>query len=281
MSAAATAGAAFPELHRPAGPAARPPLVLLHGGNVANWMWEPQVASFRDRVVVTPDLPGFGARVAEDWPGLDAVADDVIRRLDALDVEGPVDVAGLSLGAITTIRLLARHPERVRAAFVTGAALVGVGAVARLTSRAQLSAWRAPWFWRAQAAAFRIPADARALYVSHGLSVRRETAQAMFAEVYAGGVPAALADVDRPLLAVAGEKEPGEIRRSLVALGRRMPHARLRLAPGVHHIWSIEDVDLFNETLRAWIDEDRVDARLLPYGERERDPLSTANAADR
>jgi 3-oxoadipate enol-lactonase len=266
VTAAATANADFPELHRPAQPSTRPPLVLLHGGNVANWMWEPQVAAFRDRVVVTPDLPGFGARVAEDWPGLDAVADDLIRRLDGLGISGPVDVAGLSLGAVTTIRVLARHPERVRSALVTGAALVGVGPLARLTSRAQLSAWRAPWFWRAQAAAFRIPQDARELYVSHGLSVRRETAAAMLAEVYAGGVPAALETVDRPLLAIAGEKEPGEIRRSLTALGKRMPQARLRLAPGMHHIWSIEDVELFNATLRAWFDEGRPEERLLPFG---------------
>lgn len=264
MTAATTANAAFPELHRPALPSTRPPLVLLHGGNVANWMWEPQVAAFGDRVVVTPDLPGFGARVSEDWPGLDAVADDVIRRLDGLGIPGPVDVAGLSLGAVVTIRLLARHPERVRSALVTGAPLVGVGAMARLTARAQLSAWRAPWFWRAQAAAFRIPEDARELYVSHGLSVRRETAAAMLAEVYVGGVPAALQTADRPLLAIAGEKEPGEIRRSLTALGRRMPHARLRLAPGMHHVWSVEDVELFNSTLRAWFDEGRPEERLLP-----------------
>lgn len=266
MSDTTTANAVFPELHHPAEPSSRPPLVLLHGGNVANWMWEPQVAAFRDRVVVTPDLPGFGARVSDDWSGLDAAADDLIGRLDALGIAGPVDLAGLSLGAITTIRVLARHPERVRAALVTGAALVGVGPVARLTARSQLSAWRAPWFWRAQAAAFRIPAEARDLYVSHGLSVRRETAEAMFADVYTGGVPEALETVDRPLLAIAGEKEPGEIRRSLTALGRRMPHARLRLAPRMHHIWSIEDVELFNDTLRAWFDEGRPHEALLPFG---------------
>lgn len=281
MSGTTASPALFPELHRPAVPSAQSPLVLLHGGNVANWMWAPQVEAFGDRIVLTPDLPGFGVRVAEDWPGLDAAADGVIRRLDVLRLAGPVDVAGLSLGAVVALRLLARHPDRVRSVFVTGAALVGVGAAARLTSRVQLAVWGAPWFWRAQAAAFRLPDDSRERYVEHGLSVRRETAAAMLAEVYAGGVPEGLAAADRPLLAIAGEKEPGEIRRSLDALGRVMPGARLRLAPGMHHIWSIEDVALFNETLRAWIDEDRVDARLLPYGERERDPLSTANAADR
>ncbi|WP_228067126.1 alpha/beta fold hydrolase [Microbacterium paludicola] len=96
--------------------------------------------------------------------------------------------------------------------------------------------------------------------------MRRETAAAMLAEVYAGGVPAALQTVDRPLLAIAGEKEPGEIRRSLTALGKRMPQARLHLAPGMHHIWSIEDVELFNATLRAWFDEGRPEERLLPFG---------------
>jgi pimeloyl-ACP methyl ester carboxylesterase len=70
----------FPEVHRAEPDPAGRPLVLLHGGNVANWMWEPQVAAFTDRIVLTPDLPGFGQRVGEDWLGLDAMADGELPR---------------------------------------------------------------------------------------------------------------------------------------------------------------------------------------------------------
>ncbi|WP_240323327.1 alpha/beta fold hydrolase [Amycolatopsis ruanii] len=236
---------------------------MLHGGNAANWMWEPQVAALTDRTVLTPDLPGFGERGGEDWPGLDAVADDVVARVSARRVDGPFDLVGLSLGAVTAVRVLARHPGRVRSAFLTGAPLARPGAAVRHVARLQLLFWRAPWFWRALAAGFGLPAGARERYVAHGLSVRRETASAMFADVYARGVPAGVGDYAGPLLAIAGEKEDVVVRRSLATLARIAPQAQVRLAPGMHHIWNVEDTALFNEVLRAWL-TGTTDPRLLP-----------------
>lgn len=53
----------LPETHRLAAEATERPLVLLHGGNVANWMREPRVAAFADRVLHAGP-PGFGMRCA-------------------------------------------------------------------------------------------------------------------------------------------------------------------------------------------------------------------------
>ncbi|MGW5053616.1 alpha/beta fold hydrolase [Actinokineospora sp. NPDC004072] len=253
----------FPEVHRPAAGVAAPPLVLLHGGNVANWMWEPQLAAFTDRLVLTPDLPGYGERVGEPWPGLAAAADDVVARVAEHGVDGPFDLVGLSLGAVTALRVLARHPDRVRSAFLTGAPLTPAGAGMRLVARLQLALWRRPWFWHAQAAGMGLPADARAAYVAHALSVRRETAAAMNAEVCAGGLPPGLSGYRGPLLAVAGAKESAGIRASLRLIGDAAPQARLRLVPGMHHIWNVEDGALFNAVLRSWLDG-AVDPRLTP-----------------
>ncbi len=233
------------------------PLVMLHGGNVANWMWEPQLPAFTDRTVLTPDLPGFGERVSEDWPGLDAVADDVVAG-----TAGQFDLVGLSLGAVTALRVLARHPDRVRSAFLTSAPLTPAGAGMRLFGRLQLAFGQARWFWRAQATLFGLPADSRARYVTHGLSVRRENATAMTAEVCAGGVPADLVRYTGPLLAVVGEKDSAAVRGSLAAIAAVAPQTQLRIAPGMHHIWNVEDTDLFNGVLRAWLDG-TVDPRLV------------------
>ncbi|MGO2110387.1 MAG: alpha/beta fold hydrolase [Pseudoclavibacter sp.] len=280
---ATTASAHYPELHPPTAPAAAPsapdalgasgtapvpapdtaPLVLLHGGNVANWMWQPQVDAFGDRTVITPHLPGFGARVDEPWPGLGAAADDLVARLRSLGVDGPFHVAGLSLGGVVALHLHARHPSLVRSTLATGAALERVGASTRLAAKLQLRFWDAPWFWRAQAASFGLPQDSRELYVEHGLTIRSETAAAMLAEAYEGGVPTGLGDATAPLLAIAGEREPAVIRRSVERIGQVQPAAHLRIAPKMHHIWNIEDVDLFNGTLRAWLGGG-VDERLAP-----------------
>ena len=124
----------------------------------------------------------------------------------------------------------------------------------RATAKVQLLLWNAPWFWKAQAAAFRLPADSRSTYVEHGLSVSRETSRRILDEVTTGGVPHGLADFTAPLLAVVGEREPQSIRDSLHVIRDVAPHANVLLAPGMHHIWNVEDVDLFNETMRRWLD---------------------------
>jgi pimeloyl-ACP methyl ester carboxylesterase len=244
----------FADIHRPTATSDAPPVLLLHGGNVANWMWQPQVDTLDDRLVVTPDLPGFGSRVHEVWPGLPTVVDDLADRLAALRITTAVDVVGLSLGGLVALHLAARHPQVIRSMFITGATVKPPGLVVRATAKLQLLLWNAPWFWKAQAAAFRLPADSRSTYVEHGLSVSRATARRMFDDVTTGGVPQGLADFTAPLLAVVGEREPQSIRDSLHVIRDAAPHAEVRLAPGMHHIWSVEDVDLFNQTMRRWLD---------------------------
>ncbi|MFF5987891.1 alpha/beta fold hydrolase [Prauserella flavalba] len=244
----------FAELHEPATDTAAPPVLLLHGNAAASWMWAPQVEAFGDRLVVTPDLPGFGEHAGEVWPGLPEVADRVADRLAALGITTPVDVVGLSLGGIVALHLAARHPGLVRSLFVTGAMVTPLGSTVRATAKLQLLLWNAPWFWKAQAAAFRLPEDGRKTYVEHGLSVSRETARRVLADVTTGGVPDGLKHFTAPLLAVVGEREPRSTRRSLHAVRAAAPHAKVHVVPGMHHIWNVEDVALFNATMRHWLD---------------------------
>jgi len=217
-------------------------------------MWQPQVDVLDDRIVVTPDLPGFGVHAHEVWPGLPAVVDRLADRIAALRITTPVDVVGLSLGGNVALHLAARHPELIRSLFVTGAMMGRPGTTVRAMARFQLLLWNAPWFWKAQAVAFRLPADARSTYVEHGLSVSRETSRRILDEVTTGGVPPGLADLTAPLLATVGEREPRSTRDSLRLIRDVAPHADVRVVPKLHHIWNVEDVDLFNETMRRWLD---------------------------
>jgi pimeloyl-ACP methyl ester carboxylesterase len=92
-----------------------PDVVMVHGitGNLAVWHLNilPQLT---DRYrVLTYDLRGHGlSSTPPTHYTLDDMADDLVRLLDALDLERPV-VVGHSYGADIALYLAARNPERV------------------------------------------------------------------------------------------------------------------------------------------------------------------------
>jgi hypothetical protein len=49
--------------------------------------------------------------------------------------------------------------------------------------------------------------------------------------------------------AIVGEKEPRTFRDALSEVTSRAPQAVARLVPGMHHVWSVEDPELFHDTL--------------------------------
>ncbi|GAA1359232.1 alpha/beta hydrolase [Arthrobacter rhombi] len=258
--------AGYPEIHRPqrarADGKSAQTLVFLHGGNVANWMWDPQVKAFPAYQVFTPHLPGFGARAEEDWQGLDSAADDVAAFIAEEVEDGRVHLVGLSLGGVVGLRAVARHPELFASALFSGASVRPVGAAARVSSAAQLRFGDAEWFWKVQAGAFGIPAHSRQLYSDHGLSLRPENMKALVEEVYAGGLPGGLGDFAGRLLMVAGAREPAVVRKGFADVAAVRPNTEFRLAPGMHHQWSIEDPLFFNAMVRAWIERGEAHPRL-------------------
>jgi pimeloyl-ACP methyl ester carboxylesterase len=94
-----------------------PVLVLLHGFPLNRKIWSAQESSVGSIYrVIAPDLRGFGESAApEGVYTTDAMADDVIELLDALQLNEPVVLGGLSMGGYVAFDLLARYPRRFRA----------------------------------------------------------------------------------------------------------------------------------------------------------------------
>ncbi|MBC7441563.1 MAG: alpha/beta hydrolase [Ramlibacter sp.] len=229
-------------------------IMFLHGGTVAAWSWEPQVAGLADRHLLTPDLPGFGDRAAEVWVSLEQTADDVAALITEHGREGRVHLVGLSLGGLVAVHVMARHPGLLRSCLISGAPLGGVHGPARVLNSLQLPLWDRRWYWRAQAKAFGLPRDSVDLFVEDGLRIRADNARRVFDDVNRGGAPEGLRDYRGPLLAVAGERESRLVRDSFPLLLSRMPQTLTWIAPGMHHVWSIENVDLFTGMVRGWVD---------------------------
>ncbi len=100
-----------------AGPAGPRTVVMVHGGSVPYYIWDPTFealvrAGFR---VLRYDLYGRGWSDRPDAIyNADLFDGQLEQLLDALAITGPVDVVGLSMGGPISAAFANRHSERVR-----------------------------------------------------------------------------------------------------------------------------------------------------------------------
>lgn len=96
-------------------------LLLLHGFPLSSAMWEPQIEGLGEIVrVIAPDLRGLGESDSAEPPySLATLADDCAALLDALTIDDPVVVCGMSMGGYLAFEFYRRYPERVAALILT------------------------------------------------------------------------------------------------------------------------------------------------------------------
>ena len=102
-----------------------PPLVLIHGTASSLHTWDGWTEILRhERRIVRFDLPGFGLtgpNVDEDY-SVTRYVRTLKALLDRLGIEGPVDIAGNSLGGFVAWRYALANPDHVRAMVLVDAA---------------------------------------------------------------------------------------------------------------------------------------------------------------
>lgn len=106
----------------------RPILVLLHGATANGRMWDPvrRILEARGYTVLTPDLPGHGARRHLKFT-LDAAVQVVVETVGSV-APAPVLLGGDSLGGYVTMAAAAALPtERLVGAVASGCTLVFEG----------------------------------------------------------------------------------------------------------------------------------------------------------
>jgi pimeloyl-ACP methyl ester carboxylesterase len=91
------------------------PLLFLHSAGGAG-LWTEGIDRLAQHFhVFLPDHPGFGPSPLPDWlTGMDDMVFHYLDVLDALELQGPVHIAGASLGGWIAAEFAAFHPERVK-----------------------------------------------------------------------------------------------------------------------------------------------------------------------
>jgi len=103
--------------------AAKPTVVFLHGAGLDHsWFGlQSRYFGYHGYNVLALDLPGHGRSEGAPLESVEAMADWVVRLLDAAQVERAA-LVGHSMGALTAIECAARHPARVERIALLGVA---------------------------------------------------------------------------------------------------------------------------------------------------------------
>ena len=101
--------------------ASLPTIVFVHGAGLDHswWALQSRYFGYHKRNVLAPDLPGHARSEGAPLASIEALADWVMRLLDAARLDRAA-VVGHSMGSLVALECGARHPERV-----THIALIG------------------------------------------------------------------------------------------------------------------------------------------------------------
>ena len=104
--------------------AEKPAVLFLHGAGMDHTVWALQTRYFayRGRCALALDFPGHGRSDGPALASVEAMADWVAGVLDALKLETAA-LVGHSMGSLVALDCAARHPGRVRALGLIGAAM--------------------------------------------------------------------------------------------------------------------------------------------------------------
>jgi 3-oxoadipate enol-lactonase len=213
-------------------------------------MWEPQLPALTERFrVLRYDYPGHGLSPLLETRSVTALAREVVRLLDELDIER-CSFCGLSLGGAVGMRLALDVPERIE----------------RLVLCSTSARFATPGFWEERADTVRrdgVEAVAAVVlerwFTPEFADMRRyrDMLLSTSAEGYARACEAVrdwdargtLAAIAAPALVVAAANDPSTPPSDLAAIADELPNARLLVIDGARHLVNVERPGEFNEAV--------------------------------
>lgn len=233
-----------------------PLVLLLHGVGLRAEAWTAQIDGLAARYnVVAPDMPGHGesSRLSSP-PTLAAYTDAVAGALD-----GPVLIAGHSMGAMIALDLAVRWPERVRG-------IAALNAIYRRTPEAEQAV-------HARAAALRSDRSADPTqtlarwFGDHGSDAAlackgwlTEVDPAGYRDAYSvfaaadGPSDAGLMALGCPALFATGAQEPNSTPAMSETMARLAPKGQSRVLSGAAHMMPMTHASVVSDMLETFFE---------------------------
>lgn len=233
------------------------PLLFLHGGGVAGWMWKSVINKLSDEFhLIVPDLPGHDRSAREMYRSHDHAVSELASLL-ARTGSSPATVIGFSLGAQLAVLLAARHPELVHRVVIISAQAQPTPApkliLALLGATAGLARWR--WFAKLQAKELFVPPELLEDYVRTSARVSKQTILAAVGENIRFTIPPGWRTFPGRALILAGSREKSVMRASAEVLHAGLPGSSVEIVDGAGHGIPLQRADWLAGRIRDWLHE--------------------------
>jgi pimeloyl-ACP methyl ester carboxylesterase len=220
------------------------PVLLIHGGLETGDTWGNQVPVLaRNHEVIIADSRGHGRSTRSDKPfGYQLMADDYIGLLDYLMID-KVALVGWSDGGIIGLDIAMRHPERLTRLWAYGANFNIGGLIEGFD--------KDPVFSQAISRAGEKYRRVSPTPDQYDAFVEAISAMWNSQPDY---TPQQLATIATPPMIVDGEYDEAIKREHTEELARLIPKARFLIMPGVSHFGHLQNPELYNTYLTAFLD---------------------------
>ena len=234
-------------------------LLLLHGGGVASWMWQPLLAELGTEFnYLLPDLPGHDRGASVDYQShartLPLIENQLESFLQSLPNKAAKDVTvlGFSLGAQLAVGLAATRADLVHRAIVVSAQAKPLPLPSATRAMLSLAAPLAKfeWFAKAQAKELFIGADLFDDYLRTSRSISKATLLNSVGENIRFMPPAAWAKFPGKTRVLVGENERSLMRDSAAILAGLLPSGEAEVVAGCGHGIPLQRPDILAAHIR-------------------------------
>jgi pimeloyl-ACP methyl ester carboxylesterase len=233
-----------------------------------NWRGQVEPLVAAGHPVVLWDLRGHGDSESPEGAAaysIERVVTDLLAVAEATTPDAPFVAAGLSFGGLASLHFAVRHPDRV-------AALALVDSGPGFKNPEAAAGWAAQVERTAnflETRGFEAFVEGRAGTTCIGSKPELPAAQAAAKAICAQSVPGVarfgrevsgpappvideLATLEMPALVIVGENDK-PFRRAAEVMAAKLPRAHHVVIPGAGHIVNIEEAELFNRELIAFL----------------------------
>jgi pimeloyl-ACP methyl ester carboxylesterase len=242
----------------------REPLLFIHAFPLNRTLWDPQFNELSDVArVLTFDLRGFGGADPVGAESMAQLADDCNALLDAMRVNQPVTLCGLSMGGYVAFAFYRKYPERVRA-LVLAATRASPDSEESKANRDRLAA-----AVQAHGPSAAVEAMLPKMFAPRTYEARPQLVESVRAMMLSASIPGivgalralrdrpdstpTLAEIKVPTLILHGPEDQliglAEAEKMRDGIGG----ARLQVLPDSGHLLNLEQPALFNDAVRDFL----------------------------